>query len=189
VARGQVANTYIVAEAEDGLVLVDQHAAHERLVLERLRAAGAGEAVAASQALLIPEVVELDEPACDRLEENTERFAAFGLVLERFGPTAMLVRALPTVLARGDPQALIRDLADDLAGHGEALLLGEKIDHVLATMACHGSVRAGRTLSVAEMNALLREMERTPRSGQCNHGRPTWIKLSMADVEKLFGRH
>lgn len=189
VARGQVANTYIVAEAEDGLVLVDQHAAHERLVLERLRAAGAGEAVAASQALLIPEVVELDEPACDRLEENTERFAAFGLVLERFGPTAMLVRALPTVLARGDPQALIRDLADDLAGHGEALLLGEKIDHVLATMACHGSVRAGRSLSVAEMNALLREMERTPRSGQCNHGRPTWIKLSMADVEKLFGRH
>ncbi|MEZ5750073.1 MAG: DNA mismatch repair protein MutL, partial [Caenibius sp.] len=104
-------------------------------------------------------------------------------------PTAMLVRALPTVLARGDPQALICDLADDLAGHGEALLLGEKIDHVLATMACHGSVRAGRTLSVAEMNALLREMERTPRSGQCNHGRPTWVKLSMADVEKLFGRH
>jgi DNA mismatch repair protein MutL len=189
VARGQVASTYIVAEAADGLVIVDQHAAHERLVLERLRAAGAGEKAAASQALLIPEVVELDEPACDRLEEQAEKFAALGLSVERFGPAAMLVRALPGALAKADPQALLQDLADDLAQHGDSLLLGEKIEHVLATMACHGSVRAGRTLSVAEMNALLREMERTPRSGQCNHGRPTWVKLSMADVEKLFGRH
>jgi DNA mismatch repair protein MutL len=189
VARGQVARTYIVAEAADGLVLVDQHAAHERLVLERLRAAGAGEAVAASQALLIPEVVELDEPACDRLEDQAGRLAAFGLVVERFGPAAMLVRALPAVLKDAEPAALLRDVSDDMAQNGETLLLGERIDHMLATMACHGSVRAGRTLSVAEMNALLREMERTPRSGQCNHGRPTWIKLSMADVEKLFGRH
>jgi DNA mismatch repair protein MutL len=189
VARGQVARTYIVAEAVDGLVIVDQHAAHERLVLERLRAAGAGDKVAASQALLMPAVVELDEPACDRLEEQTEAFAELGLVIERFGPGAMLVRALPGVLAKADPEALLRDLADDLALNGAGLLLGEKIEHVLATMACHGSVRAGRALSVAEMNALLREMERTPRSGQCNHGRPTWIKLSMADVEKLFGRH
>lgn len=189
IARGQIAETYIVAEAADGLVIVDQHAAHERLVLERLRAAGAADKVAASQALLIPAVVELDEPDCDRLEERSEQFAEFGLAIERFGPRAMLVRALPGALKDADPEALLRDLADDLAQHGEGLLLGEKIEHVLATMACHGSVRAGRTLSVAEMNALLREMERTPRSGQCNHGRPTWIKLSMADVEKLFGRH
>ena len=188
VARGQIADTYIVAEAADGLVIVDQHAAHERLVLERLRAAGAGEAIAASQALLLPEVVELDEPACDRLEDSAAKFAEFGLALERFGPAAMLVRAMPAALRGADPEKLLTDLADDLAQHGEALLLGEKIEHVLATMACHGSVRAGRTLSVAEMNALLREMERTPRSGQCNHGRPTWVKLSMGDVEKLFGR-
>ena len=189
IARGQVANTYIVAEAADGLVLVDQHAAHERIVLERLRAAGASDKVAASQALLIPEVVEMDEPACDRLEEQIDHFASLGLVIERFGPGAMLVRALPGTLKRADPEKLLIDLADDLAKHGASLLLGEKIEHVLATMACHGSVRAGRTLSVAEMNALLREMEATPRSGQCNHGRPTWVKLSMDDVEKLFGRH
>lgn len=189
IARGQVANTYIVAEAADGLVIVDQHAAHERIVLERLRAAGAGEAASASQALLLPDVVELDEPACDRLEEQAEHFARLGLVVERFGPGAMLVRAIPAVLKGADPHSLLQDLADDLANHGQSLLLAEKIDHVLATMACHGSVRAGRVLGVAEMNALLREMERTPRSGQCNHGRPTWVKLSMADVEKLFGRH
>ena len=189
VARGQVANTYIVAEARDGLVIVDQHAAHERLVLERLRAARGDEAAPPSQALLIPEVVEMDEPDCDRLEQHAEKFAEMGLMVERFGPAAMLVRAMPAPLAKGDPHALLRDMADDLAKHGEALLLGEKIEHILATMACHGSVRAGRPLSIPEMNALLREMERTPRSGQCNHGRPTWVKLSMQDVEKLFGRH
>ncbi|WP_068076743.1 DNA mismatch repair endonuclease MutL [Novosphingobium lentum] len=188
VARGQVASTYIVAEAEDGLIIVDQHAAHERLVLERLRAAGAGEGTSASQALLIPEVVELEEPDCDRLEDAATTLAGFGLVLERFGPVAMLVRAMPAALAKGDPQALLRDVADDLARNGDALLLGERLDLVLATMACHGSVRAGRVLSVAEMNALLREMEVTPRSGQCNHGRPTWVKLAHGDIEKLFGR-
>ncbi|HQV02806.1 MULTISPECIES: DNA mismatch repair endonuclease MutL [unclassified Novosphingobium] len=188
IARGQVANTYIVAEAEDGLVIVDQHAAHERLVLERLKAAGAQGAVAASQALLIPEVVELDEPDCDRVESAAEALAGFGLALERFGPSALLVRAVPGALGKGNVQALVRDIADDLAQNGTALLLGERIDHVLATMACHGSVRAGRALSVAEMNALLREMEVTPRSGQCNHGRPTWVKLAHGDIEKLFGR-
>ncbi len=188
VARGQVAQTYIVAEAEDGLVIVDQHAAHERLVLERLKAAGAQGQTAASQALLIPEVVELDERDCDRLETAGATLAEYGLALERFGPSAMLVRAVPAALSRGDVQALVRDVADDLAQNGAALLLGERIDHVLATMACHGSVRAGRALSVAEMNALLREMECTPRSGQCNHGRPTWVKLAHADIEKLFGR-
>lgn len=189
IARGQVANTYIVAEAADGLVLVDQHAAHERLVLERLRAAGAEDAVKRSQALLLPEVVELEETACDRLEDAADKLAVLGLVIERFGPNAILVRAVPHSLGKSNPEALLRDIDDDLAKHGEALLLGEKLDLVLATMACHGSVRAGRTLAVAEMNALLREMERTPRSGQCNHGRPTWVKLSMEDVEKLFGRH
>ena len=189
IARGQVANTYIVAEAKDGLVLVDQHAAHERLVLERLREAGAEEAVARSQALLIPEVVELDETSCDRLEDAAPKLAEHGLAIERFGPSAMLLRSLPHAIARTDPEKLLRDIDDDLALNGEALLLGEKLDLVLATMACHGSVRAGRVLRVDEMNSLLREMERTPRSGQCNHGRPTWVKLSMEDVEKLFGRH
>jgi DNA mismatch repair protein MutL len=188
VARGQVAQTYIVAEAEDGLVIVDQHAAHERLVLERLKAAGAQDAMTKAQALLIPEVVELDEPDCDRVEGAAVTLAQFGLTIERFGPTALLVRAVPAVLGQGNVQALVRDIADDLAQNGAALLLEERLDLVLATMACHGSVRAGRVLSVAEMNALLREMEVTPRSGQCNHGRPTWVKLAHGDIEKLFGR-
>jgi DNA mismatch repair protein MutL len=187
VARGQVAQTYIVAEAEDGLVLVDQHAAHERLVLERMRRALAEGGVAA-QALLLPEVVELDEPACDRLEERSAELAEFGLELERFGPRAMLVRATPALLGKSDIAGLVTDLADELAAHDTAFSLRERLDHVAATMACHGSVRAGRVLSVPEMNALLREMEVTPHSGQCNHGRPTWVKLSMTDVEKLFGR-
>ena len=187
VARGQVAATYIVAEAEDGLVLVDQHAAHERLVLERLRA-GAAEGGVAAQRLLLPDVVELEETACDRLEARTEELSAFGLDIERFGPAAMLVRATPGPLGAVDTQRLLQDLADDLAEHDAPLSIGERIDHVAATMACHGSVRAGRVLSVAEMNALLREMEATPHSGQCNHGRPTWVKLGHGDIEKLFGR-
>ena len=187
VARGQIAQTYIVAEAEDGLILVDQHAAHERLVLERMRRAVESGGVA-SQALLIPEVVELDESACDRLEARITDLAAFGLELERFGAGAVLVRATPAVLGAGDIQGLVTDLADELAAHGEALSLKERIDAVAGTMACHGSVRAGRVLSVAEMNALLREMEVTPHSGQCNHGRPTWVKLAHGDIEKLFGR-
>ncbi len=187
VARGQVAKTYIVAEAEDGLVLVDQHAAHERLVLERMRAALIGGTIA-SQALLIPEVVELDESACDRLESRAEELSEFGLDLERFGPHAMLVRATPALLGQSDPKGLVTDLADELAAFDEALSLKERLDAVAGTMACHGSVRAGRILSVTEMNALLREMEVTPHSGQCNHGRPTWVKISLSDVEKLFGR-
>ncbi|MBN8848279.1 MULTISPECIES: DNA mismatch repair endonuclease MutL [unclassified Sphingomonas] len=187
VARGQVAKTYIVAEAEDGLVIVDQHAAHERLVLERMRRALAGGQVA-SQALLIPEVVELDEPACDRLEARIAELAELGLELERFGPRAILVRATPALLGSGDPAGLVTDLADELAAFDQALSLRERLDAVAGTMACHGSVRAGRVLSVAEMNALLREMEVTPHSGQCNHGRPTWVKLAHGDIEKLFGR-
>lgn len=187
VARGQVARTYIVAEAEDGLVIVDQHAAHERLTLERMRRAMEGQGVT-SQALLLPEVVELDEPACDRLESRIVELRDFGLDLERFGPSAMLVRAVPAMLGQSDVQGLVTDLADDLAAYDSALSLKERLDLVAATMACHGSVRAGRVLSVAEMNALLREMEVTPRSGQCNHGRPTWVKLGHGDIEKLFGR-
>jgi DNA mismatch repair protein MutL len=187
VARGQVAATYIVAEAEDGLVLVDQHAAHERLVLERMRRAMANGGVA-RQALLLPEVVELDEPACDRIEARIAELDEMGLELERFGPRAILVRATPAMLGAGDVKGLVKDLADELAAFDSALSLKEKLDLVAATMACHGSVRAGRLLSVAEMNALLREMEITPHSGQCNHGRPTWVKLAHGDIEKLFGR-
>ena len=187
VARGQVAATYIIAEAEDGLVIVDQHAAHERLVLERMRAAREGGTVA-RQALLIPEVVELEEPDCDRLEGGAEELAAMGLDVERFGPTSMLVRSVPAALGRTNPAGLLADLAAEIAELGGPLSLRDKLDHVAATIACHGSVRAGRILSVAEMNALLREMEVTPRSGQCNHGRPTWVKLGHSEIEKLFGR-
>jgi len=187
VARGQVAATYIVAEAEDGLVIVDQHAAHERLVLERMRKASDGGQVA-RQVLLMPDVVELDEPDCDRLETAIGELGELGLEVERFGPTAMLVRATPAPLGKTDIPGLLRDVAAELAEMGSALTLRDRLDHVAATMACHGSVRAGRILSVAEMNALLREMEITPHSGQCNHGRPTWVKLAHADIEKLFGR-
>jgi DNA mismatch repair protein MutL len=187
VARGQVAATYIVAEAEDGLVIVDQHAAHERLVLERMRAAREGGAVA-RQVLLIPEVVELEEPDCDRLEGAASELGEMGLDLERFGPTAMLVRAVPAALGKTDASGLLADLSAEIAELGGPMSLRDKLDHVAATIACHGSVRAGRILSVAEMNALLREMEVTPRSGQCNHGRPTWVKLGHSEIEKLFGR-
>ena len=187
IARGQIANTYIVAEAEDGLVIVDQHAAHERLVLEQLKRGMAGQGVA-SQGLLLPEVVDLDEPACDRLEAAAPQLAALGVELERFGPAAVMVRATPAMLGAIDCHKLVTDIADDLAGYDAALGLSEKLELVAATMACHGSVRAGRTLNVAEMNALLRQMEVTPHSGQCNHGRPTWVKLAMGDVERLFGR-
>ena len=187
VARGQVASTYIVAEAEDGLVIVDQHAAHERLVLERLRAARSGGAVP-RQDLLIPEVVELDEPECDRLEAAAAELGGLGMEIERFGPDSILVRSVPAALRNPDVGKLLSDLAGEIAELGSALSLKERLDHVEATIACHGSVRAGRVLSVAEMNALLREMEVTPRSGQCNHGRPTWVKLAHGDIEKLFGR-
>src|SRR6478672_4301631 len=187
VARGQVAATYIVAEAEDGLVIVDQHAAHERLVLERMRAARQGGSVA-RQALLMPEVVDLDEADCDRLEGAAADLADFGLELERFGATSMLVRAVPAALGKTDIKGLLGDLAAEIAELGGPVSLREKLDLVAATIACHGSVRAGRILSVAEMNALLREMEVTPRSGQCNHGRPTWVKLGHGEIEKLFGR-
>jgi len=187
VARGQVAQTYIVAEAEDGLVIVDQHAAHERLVLERMRAARADGEIA-RQVLLIAETVELDEVDCDRLEEAAPGLSDLGLDIERFGPTAMIVRAVPAALGKPDVAALLADLAAEIAELGGAISLRDRLDLVAATIACHGSVRAGRVLSVTEMNALLREMEVTPNSGQCNHGRPTWVKLAHGDIERLFGR-
>jgi DNA mismatch repair protein MutL len=152
-----------------------------------MRAAREGGAVA-RQALLLPEVIELDEPDCDRLEGVLNDLADLGLDLERFGPTAMLVRAVPAALGKADVSALLSDLAAEIVELGGPLSLRDQLDHVAATIACHGSVRAGRTLSVAEMNALLREMEVTPRSGQCNHGRPTWVKLARGDLERLFGR-
>ena len=186
-ARGQIANTYIVAETADALILVDQHAAHERLTLERMNAALAGSGVAA-QALLMPVVVELDEIAAGRIADRAAELAELGLEVEAFGPTAVLVRATPALLGSADPKALVQDLADDLSAWGRAVTLREKLDSIAATMACHGSVRAGRALSLAEMNALLREMEITPHSGQCNHGRPTWVRLALGDIEKLFGR-
>jgi DNA mismatch repair protein MutL len=186
-ARGQVANTYIVAETADALILVDQHAAHERLTLERMkRAIGSGGV--AAQALLMPQLIELDEIAASRIADRADELAELGLEIERFGPASVLVRAVPALLGSVDAAGLVRDLADDLAAWGRAVTLRERLDAVAATMACHGSVRAGRALSLAEMNALLREMEVTPHSGQCNHGRPTWVRLARVDIEKLFGR-
>jgi DNA mismatch repair protein MutL len=157
------------------------------LVLERMRAAREGGAIA-RQALLIPEVVELDEPDCDRLEGAAADLADMGLEIERFGPGSILVRSVPAALGKTNAAALVADLAAEIAELGGPISLRDKLDLVAATIACHGSVRAGRILSVAEMNALLREMEVTPRSGQCNHGRPTWVKLGHGEIEKLFGR-
>jgi DNA mismatch repair protein MutL len=186
-ARAQLHETYIVAETEDGLVIVDQHAAHERLVYERMKRALENGGVK-RQSLLIPEVVELDESEAARLVARAEELAALGLVLESFGPGAVLVRETPALLGELDAKALIRDIADELAETESLASLKERLDHVSATLACHGSVRSGRRLNVEEMNALLREMESTPHSGQCNHGRPTYVALKLADIERLFGR-
>jgi DNA mismatch repair protein MutL len=187
VARGQVHETYIVAQTNDGIVLVDQHAAHERLVYERMKKALSDKGVA-RQVLLIPEVIELEEDACTSLMTRAEQFAELGLVIEAFGPGALVVREAPALLGDSDIKGLVRDLADDLAEYEDGLSLKEKLDEVCSTMACHGSVRAGRRLNAEEMNSLLREMERTPHSGQCNHGRPTYVELKLADIERLFGR-
>ena len=186
-ARAQLHDTYIVAETRDGLVLVDQHAAHERLVFERMKAALAAGGVK-SQALLLPEVADLGESAAARVAERATELAEFGLEIEPFGPGAVVVRAVPAALGDADVQGLLRDLADELSEWGTATVLSERLSEICATLACHSSVRAGRRLSPAEMNALLRQMEATPHSGQCNHGRPTHVTLALADIEKLFGR-
>jgi DNA mismatch repair protein MutL len=186
-ARGQLHETYIVAQTADGIVIVDQHAAHERLVYERMKTALAATGVA-RQGLLLPEVVELEPGAAGRLSERAAELAELGLVIEPFGQGAVVVREIPAMLGKSDVPGLIRDLADDLSEIDEALTLKERLEDVCGTLACHGSVRAGRRLSTEEMNHLLREMEATPHSGQCNHGRPTYVELKLADIEKLFGR-
>lgn len=186
-AQAQLHETYIVAQTGDGLVIVDQHAAHERLVYERMKAALA-EGGVKRQGLLLPEVVELESAAADALANRADELAELGLVLEKFGTGAVVVREVPALLGQSDIAGLVRDLADDISELGGAHTLKEKLDDVCSTMACHGSVRAGRRLNRDEMNALLREMEVTPHSGQCNHGRPTYVELKTGDIERLFGR-
>jgi len=186
-ARGQLHANYIVAQTRDGLVIVDQHAAHERLVYERMKAQMA-EGSVTRQALLTPEVVDLDPAEAERVASRAGELAEMGLIVEAFGAGAVLVRETPAMLGDTDVQGLIRDIADDLAEHGLALSLKERLAAICGTMACHGSVRSGRILTAPEMNALLRQMEATPHSGQCNHGRPTYVELKLHDLEKLFGR-
>jgi DNA mismatch repair protein MutL len=186
-ARAQLHETYIVAQTEDGIVIVDQHAAHERLVYERMKHAIDNGGVK-RQPLLIPEIVEMEEGEALRVLAHGEELAALGLIVEGFGPGALLVREVPALLGQVDAKALIRDLADDLAETESLASLKERLDHVSATLACHMSVRSGRRLNAEEMNALLREMETTPHSGQCNHGRPTYVELKLSDIERLFGR-
>ena len=179
--------TYVVAQSEDGIVIVDQHAAHERLVYERMKNALASGKVK-RQGLLIPEVVELDEAAAENLCDKADEFSELGLIIEKFGAGAVVVREVPALLGQSDVTQLLKDLADDLEEYGTARALKERLEDICSTMACHGSVRAGRRLTSDEMNALLREMEATPNSGQCNHGRPTYVKLHLTDIERLFGR-
>lgn len=186
-ARAQIHDNYIVAQTRDGFVLVDQHAAHERLVYERLKRERAERRVE-SQPLLVPEVVDLDPVQVERLTSAADLLSQGGLVLEAFGEGAVIVREVPTAIGKADTQGIVRDVADELAELGVSTSLEQRINHVLATMACHNSVRSGRKLRPEEMNALLREMEATPNSGQCNHGRPTFIELKLSDIEKLFGR-
>ena len=187
VARAQLHETYVVAQTADGIVIVDQHAAHERLVYERMKKMIAETGVQ-RQRLLVPEIVDLDEAEARRLIERAAELEELGLVVEAFGQGAIAVRETPALLKKLDVQGLVRDLADDLAEYDQALSLKEKLEDVVGTMACHGSVRSGRRLTGEEMNALLREMEATPHSGQCNHGRPTYVELKLGDIERLFGR-
>lgn len=186
-ARAQLHKTYIIAETKDGITFIDQHAAHERLVMERMKAAMMTGTVP-SQALLLPEVVELPPEQLDAVLQHTENLAQMGLLVEPFGQGAVIVRETPALLGETNAASLIRDVAEELAELGDAHTLESRISHVLATVSCHGSVRAGRILNGEEMNALLREMEQTPNSGQCNHGRPTYISLSLSDIERLFSR-
>ena len=186
-ARAQLHETYIISQTNDGMIVTDQHAAHERLVYERMKNSLAESGIA-RQALLIPEVIELDEAAAEKLLDRATELAELGLVVEGFGAGTVVVRETPALLGDVDVQGLVRDLADEVMSLGEAFGLKERLEEVCGTMACHGSVRAGRRLNVPEMNAILREMEQTPHSGQCNHGRPTYVELRLADIERLFGR-
>ena len=186
-ARAQLHKTYIVAETDDGVTIIDQHAAHERLVMEQMKADLAGSGIRAQQ-LLLPEVVSMPDHYCAAIADASDWLTKMGLVVDGFGQGAVVVRAVPTLLGTPDVNRLVTDIAEELVEFGDSHSLDDRINHILATVSCHGSVRAGRSLNAAEMNALLRDMEVTPLSGQCNHGRPTWVKLSLADIEKLFGR-
>jgi len=186
-ARAQVHENYIISQTEDGVIIVDQHAAHERLVYEKLKAQMAENGVA-SQALLIPEIVEMSEGDAARLLELAPELRRLGLVIEAFGPGAVAVRETPALLGRVDAAKLLKDIGDELADLGSSMTLQAQVEAVLSRVACHGSIRSGRRMKPEEMNALLREMEATPHSGQCNHGRPTYVELKLSDIEKLFGR-
>jgi DNA mismatch repair protein MutL len=186
-ARGQVHENYIIAQTQDGIVIVDQHAAHERLVYERLKHQMAERGVAA-QALLIPEIIELSTGDCAMLLELADEFGRFGLGIESFGNGAIAVRETPAILGEVNAKDLILDLLDEISDWGSSQLIQERIEAILSRMACHGSIRSGRRMRAEEMNALLREMEATPHSGQCNHGRPTYVELKLSDIERLFGR-
>ena len=187
IARAQLHETYIISQTQDGIIIVDQHAAHERLVYEKMKASLEGQGIE-RQTLLIPEIVELSDADVQRLLDRKGELKDMGLSFEGFGEGAVAVSETPSLLGEMNIQKLMQDLADDISEYDEALSLKEKFEHVCGTMACHGSVRAGRILNNDEMNSLLRQMENTPHSGQCNHGRPTYVELKLADVERLFGR-
>jgi DNA mismatch repair protein MutL len=186
-ARAQLHKNYIVAETHDGITIIDQHAAHERLIMEQMKSDIAGHGVT-SQQLLLPEVVSMPDHYCAAIVQASDVLAKMGLVIDGFGEGAVVVRATPALLGKPDVIQLVKDIAEELIELGDSQSLGDRINQILATVSCYGSVRAGRALNAAEMNTLLRDMEATPRSGQCNHGRPTWVKLSLADIEKLFRR-
>ena len=186
-ARAQLHETYILAQTINGIVIVDQHAAHERLVYEKMKK-DLKEGTVVKQGLLLPEVVELEDVECQKIIERAEQLSELGLVIEAFGSGAVIVREVPAMLGKIDINALVRDLLDEIIEIGEGQTLKDRLESVCGTMACHGSVRAGRRLSQEEMDSLLRQMETTPHSGQCNHGRPTYVELDLSDIERLFGR-
>ena len=187
-AKAQFNNTYIISQTPDSIVIVDQHAAHERITMEKMKAAMSKNERMPAQMLLIPEVVDLTLTEKTAILDNAEELVKLGLAVEEFGSTAVLVRETPALLGETDVKKLVTDLAQEIAEWGGQYSLNDKIHHICATIACHGSVRAGRSLNVEEMNYLLREMERTEYSGQCNHGRPTYVKIRIEDIEKLFER-
>ena len=187
-AKAQFHNTYIISQTEDSIVIIDQHAAHERITMEKMKQSMAKSERLPSQLLLLPEIIDLSAAEKTGLLEYTDTFAQLGLVVEDFGTTAVLVREIPALLGDTDVKKLIKDLAAEIAEWGSAYSLTDKIHHICATIACHGSVRAGRALNIEEMNRLLRDMEKTEHSGQCNHGRPTYVKIKLTDIEKLFER-
>ena len=187
-AKAQIHNTYIVSQTEDSLIIVDQHAAHERIVMEKFKELMAKKEKAPTQMLLIPEVVDLSLSEKSAIMENAKQLSEFGLIIEEFGAQGIIIREVPALIANCDVKSLIHDLSEQISEWGKDFALEEKINSFCATMACHGSVRAGRSLNLAEMNKLLRDMESTPNSGQCNHGRPTYVELKIKDIDKLFHR-